>query len=209
MIASLLERPRHSGWAAMNSIPIMTNAAPTSAKVTQHLVQAAPNEMAVTGFGGWGGGVIEDAPSALGNGGAGRIDRHEQGRHGPRVPRASPRKLRCSACGGRDIATRPNWLDRRAAGAALEVDQRRTSELGSVGADKSAPVIVEARACIVPAVAPAEAAVMAVSEVPPMTEPAVPEAAAVVDTGSLPVGWNRYYRKDHEGGGRHGPNRSF
>ena len=59
------------------------------------------------------------------------------------------------------------------------MDQGRTSELGSVGADKSAPVIVEARACIVPAVAPAEAAVMAVSEVPPMTEPAVPEAAAV------------------------------
>ena len=59
------------------------------------------------------------------------------------------------------------------------MDQRRTYELGSVGADKSAPVIVEAPACIVPAVAPAEAAVMAVSEVPPMTESAVPEAAAV------------------------------
>jgi hypothetical protein len=53
------------------------------------------------------------------------------------------------------------------------------SELGSVGADQSAPVIVEACACIVPAIAPAEAAVRAVSEVPPVTEPAVPEAAAV------------------------------
>ena len=70
-------------------------------------------------------------------------------------------------------------MKKRAAGAALEVDQRRTSELSSVGADQSGPVVVEARACIVPAVAPAEAAVMAVSEVPPVTEPAVPEAAAV------------------------------
>ena len=69
--------------------------------------------------------------------------------------------------------------EEKAAGAVLEVDQRRTSELSSVGADQSAPVVVEARACIVPAVAPAEAAVMAVSEVPPVTEPAVPEAAAL------------------------------